>query len=115
MWYLWKNIQRHSFVTETLQNCTFCAKTYKNEKSLREHVRAEHLNEGNIHQCEICNRNFLRKFYLKKHIEKNHGNKQAKYICNHCEKTFSENMWHEICLQKFTYGTLPKCAWHHWL
>ena len=87
--------RRHiNSVHENLKSlqCDYCAKTYKNEKSLREHVRAEHLNEGNIHQCEICNRNFLRKFYLKKHIEKNHGNKQAKYICNHCEKTFSENM-----------------------
>ena len=77
------------FTNITTKTCKFCAKTFKTGSSIRRHIRAKHLNEGNIHQCEICYRNFPVRFDLKKHIEKNHENNKAKCKCNLCEKAFS--------------------------
>lgn len=75
--------------------CSYCNKTFVNQKAQQEHERYMHEQDGDDVTCPICSRGFKRMRYLKRHLEY-HGKvvelrspETHPVPCPQCEKRFT--------------------------
>ena len=70
---------------ERTNQCPYCTKVYKVEKTLKEHIKFIHDKDYKF-VCELCGQGFLNKNHYRAHIDRHNNVKQ--YECTHCKKRF---------------------------
>ena len=63
--------------------CEICEKRFKNNSSIRKHIKIVHGEEKEF-ACNVCNKKFSEQFELTIHNENNHQSKD--HICKDCER-----------------------------
>ena len=72
--------------------CPVCARILNTFKQMRDHVRANHNNEGKVFICHICSKELGNELNLKQHLRRQHYKTPAPedYVtCNECGKQFA--------------------------
>lgn len=68
--------------------CQVCNKHFLNYKSLRSHVKSQHINFSRYVTCKHCNK-LIKESYLHTHMKKVHFNGKSQSVnCDICNKTF---------------------------
>ena len=73
--------------------CPVCARIYYSVKQMRDHVRANHNNEGKVFVCHICSKQLGNPLILKQHLQRQHYNVPTPedYVtCQECGKQFAK-------------------------
>ena len=71
--------------------CPVCARILNTLKQMRDHVRANHNNEGKVFICHICSKELGNELNLKQHLRRQHYQAPTPedYVtCNECGKQF---------------------------
>ena len=107
-----QNVQRHQAVcpsanekkvtktkVEKIQlifNCDYCHAAFSLQKSLKAHIKRNHLeeyclqNESTLFKCSKCDFKTTGEKYLKTHFSKFHMQK-GNFVCNICDKRYATN------------------------
>ncbi|CAG0886600.1 unnamed protein product [Cyprideis torosa] len=76
------HLQTHSTVKV---KCDQCGREYKNERSLKTHIKDAHPVEDSLLLCQTCGKGFRKKFRLKQHQLRH---EEPKHQCPNCPKKF---------------------------
>lgn len=98
----------HHDVPLKTHKCDVCQKGFKNNASLKRHVKT-HSSANDAFRCTICYRRFDSRATLERH-ELIH-NRERKYVCNICHKKFSENGNLQAHIRTHTGERPYKCSY----
>jgi uncharacterized Zn-finger protein len=87
--------------------CERCDKVYDTKKSLREHVRKNHLKVLK-HECSVCERKFYLPSALKDHMASHTG--ERNFRCEYCGKSYPRMRALRVHMQSHETEKRYKCV-----
>ena len=86
------HVQRHLDIENAKWRCSICSKVVCNEKTLKVHVKTQHIKKEKTLKCERCETMFSNKQNLLRHISFIHNKSQAgRWVCQYCGKEFKQS------------------------